>query len=460
MALSFKNRIAFLYLISTALLVLFVYVLIYLIVNQSVYSHLDSDISAEVKDLMSEIKFTDGNFAFVDAEEWKEREHNTLNVNPIYIQILDASKHPIDKSPNLKNESLEYHEFEKDNSYYNTGLKQQKIRQTQFSIVRNGKISGYFLVAMSLEDANYVLSNLTDVLLVSFPLVLLTLFIITRLIAGRSIRPITKITDTTREITEENLGLRVELPPNKDEIYVLSTTINNLLGRIENAIIREKQFTSDASHELRTPLAVVKGTLEVLIRKPRDTEEYKEKIMYCINEVDRLNNLVDQLLLLARFENQKIAAKKEMIALNEVIMESLERFSSKIESSAITIDFTFDRHFYINSDGYLISIVISNLLSNALKYSNTGSNVKIALSEDDKTVTCIIADNGIGIPAADIEKVFEQFYRSHAHEHPNIKGNGLGLSLVKRLCELLNTKLTIKSRVGEGTKATLLFPKD
>jgi len=458
MALSFKNRIAFLYLMSTALLVLFVYVVIYLIVNQSVYSHIDTDISVEVKDLLTEIQVNNGNVMLVDAQEWKEKEHNTLNVNPIYIQILNSKREPIDKSPNLKNENLAYH-IGKDNDFYNTTLLRQNVRQTQYPFVENNRIQGYLIVAMSLEDANYVLSNLTQVLLVTFPLVLLILFIITRLIAGRSIRPITRITNTTREITKENLNVRVELPQNKDEIYLLSTTINNLLDRIENAIIREKQFTSDASHALRTPLAVVKGTLEVLIRQPRDTEEYKEKIKYCINEIDRLNNLVDQLLLLARFENQKIVAKTETITLNEIIMESLERLSSKIAGNAITIDFTFDKHFYVHSDAYLVSMIITNLLSNALKYSNHGGNVKIVLSENEKIVTCRIIDRGIGIPEADHQKIFEQFYRSHAQEYPSVKGSGLGLSLVKRLCELLHTQLVIESREQEGTTVTLLFPK-
>lgn len=115
-------------------------------------------------------------------------------------------------------------------------------------------------------------------------------------------------------------------------MYVLSENINNLLNRIESAIDREKQFTSDASHELRTPLAVIKGTMEVLIRKPRNQQEYEEKIQFCISEVNRLNHMVDQLLLLARFENQKQNVKQETIYLNALILDNLTRFSEKTEN--------------------------------------------------------------------------------------------------------------------------------
>src|SRR5512139_762628 len=100
---------------------------------------------------------------------------------------------------------------------------------------------------------------------------------------------------------------RIELPANKDEIYTLTSTINQLLDRLEDAVLREKQFTSDASHELRTPLAAIKGTLEVLIRKPREVEQYESKISYCIIEVDRMSTIIDQLLMLARYDGGKIS---------------------------------------------------------------------------------------------------------------------------------------------------------
>src|SRR5690606_8661362 len=124
-----------------------------------------------------------------------------------------------------------------------------------------------------------------------------------------------------------NLSGRIPLPFNKDELYTLSKTINALLSRIENALEREKQFTSDASHELRTPLAVIKGTLEVLKRKPRSREEYEENIDFCLTELDRINSTVDQLLLLARFESQTQLVNYEPVNLNVLFHEITARYS-------------------------------------------------------------------------------------------------------------------------------------
>jgi signal transduction histidine kinase len=172
------------------------------------------------------------------------------------------------------------------------------------------------------------------------------LFFIARLIAGRSIKPVVAITETSSMITRDNLTDRIVLPQNKDELYVLSKTINDLLDRIENAVEREKQFTSDASHELRTPLAILKGTLEVLVRKPRNQSEYEEKIGFCVKEIDRLNQLVDELLLLARFENQKLNAKNEDVYLNALVLDVLANHSQSIKKNKISIISTFEKEYY------------------------------------------------------------------------------------------------------------------
>ena len=240
-------------------------------------------------------------------------------------------------------------------------------------------------------------------------------------------------------------------------MFALSQTINNLLDRVENAIEREKQFTSDASHELRTPLAVIKGTMEVLIRKPRNQQEYEEKIQFCISEVDRLNHMVDQLLLLARFENQKQNIKRESIYLNALILDNLTRFSEKIENKKLKVITSFDEDYYIESDNYLVSIIVSNLISNAIKYSNNETEINIKLLNENGNIVFSISDNGIGIVPEDIEKIFTSFYRSNVANHTQIKGTGLGLSIVKRLCDLLKIEITLTSEIDKGTTFIIRF---
>ena len=169
-----------------------------------------------------------------------------------------------------------------------------------------------------MQESEIVLENLQKALLVSFPIILIILFFTTRYIAGKSIAPINNVITTANRITRENLRERISLPENKDEIHLLISTINELLNRLEDNLLREKQFTSDASHELRTPLSVIKGTLEVLIRKPREIHQYEEKINYCIRETDRITKLIDQLLFLARYDSGKVLPNKIKINIKTI----------------------------------------------------------------------------------------------------------------------------------------------
>ena len=454
---SFKDRIAFHYIISTGLLISVVFFVIYHIIDHSVNTHINEDIMDEVHKHLGEIEFDPNETYLIQVDEWREREHNTVNVNPVFVQFLDINNQLIDKSPNLKGMQLKMYSPKLNNKFIDTYLNKKPIRQIQVPLLDKNKIIGHLFIAMSLDDATMILTNLQDTLLIAFPLILAVLFLIARLIAGRSIMPVTQITETSSRITKDNLKERIVLPQNKDELYVLSKTINDLLERIENAVEREKQFTSDASHELRTPLTVLKGTLEVLIRKPRTQAEYEDKIKYGISEVNRLNNLVDQLLLLARFENQIQSLKTEKIYLNALILDILTRYSLKMNAKKISVNHPFSKECYVESDSYLVSIIISNIISNAIKYSNENGAISITLAQNDTATICTISDNGIGIPKEDLDKIFNPFYRSNPTHHPEIKGSGLGLSIVKRLAELLGIQFEIQSEINKGTTVILSF---
>ena len=454
---SFKNRIAFNYIISGAFLIAIVFLFIYNIVKYSVNQHINEEIQEELFKHLDDVSTDSNDTYLIQVDQWRAREHNTISVNPVFVEFYDNNKLLIDKSPNLKSSNLKLLSDEQNNLFIDTSLNQIPVRQIQTAIINKNKVVGYLVVAMSMEDFEIV-QILKNILIVLFPLIIIILFFIARFFAGRSILPVKTIIDTSSQITRDNLQMRIPLPTNKDELYALSQNINNLLDRIEYAIEREKQFTSDASHELRTPLAVIKGTMEVLIRKPRNQQEYEDKINFCISEVDRLNKMVDQLLLLARFENQKQNINNGSIYLNALLLDQITRFSDKIATKKITINTNFTSEFYINSDSYLVSIIISNLISNAIKYTNNHGEISIILSQNSESLLFTIIDNGIGIAKNDLDKVFHSFYRADSLNNTTIKGTGLGLSIVKRLCELLSVTITIESELNVGTIINLSFP--
>jgi heavy metal sensor kinase len=313
-------------------------------------------------------------------------------------------------------------------------------------------------MAVPLKNATIVLRDLQNVFLFSFPGIIVTLFIVTRLIAGRSIRPIEKVIATAEKMTQPNINQRIGLPYHHDELYRLSATINALLDRMQDAFQREKKFTADASHELKTPLSVVKGTLEVLVRKPREKEQYESKIQFCLKELDRMALLIDQLLMLARYESNKTNPQIEEVLLHntiDIIVSRIEPIAIKKEISFQIESIESDK---VAADPAMLEMMLDNILSNAIKYSPFGSCITITVERKERTMLCHISDQGIGIPEEKLKTVFERFYRVDESRNSETGGFGLGLSIVKRLADMQHIKVSVKSAKNMGTTFTLKFP--
>ncbi len=414
---SFRNRIALNYIITTALLIGLVFITIYVVVDFNVSNHLNEDLQREAYRHSQEIEVKNGIIRLKRHKEWMEREHNTVGVDPVFIEFVDIDGNFIDRSPNLKESHLPYDPNQKDNSFFNGELAEKRIRQVQVPILDDeGKQVGHLLVAVARESSEVAMETLRHILLITYPVILIVLFFVARFIAGRSIKPINGIIETSNNITRDNLTSRIPLPENKDELYILSDTINHLLDRVEKTIEREKSFSSYASHEFRTPLAVLKGTLEVLIRKPRQQEEYEEKVKYCIREIDHLNHLVDELLILTRYENQKQSLKYEDTGIKNVIDETLKYLSRNIQQNNLhVITDISPADIRLTTDIYLFSTIIDNIVSNAVKYSAQNKEIRIQVTQEKNIIRCEIRDEGVGIPEKDMERIFDKFYRSADH---------------------------------------------
>jgi len=456
MSLSFKNRIAFYYMIATAIIMAVAFGAIYFIVHQTVINNLDEELSYEANKHSGEIKIKNDSIAFKNKAEWEEREHREIQVNPVFIQLIDKEGRVMDKSPNLKEDDLPFN-MSAFGGHFNDRLNNIPIRQVQLPIEENGKIRGYILAAVSSESAKSILLNLRRVLIISYLVILSGLYFISRFLAGRSIRPVQNVTDTITVISKNNLKERVALPANKDEIYELSIGFNDLLERIENAIEREKQFTSDASHELRTPLATLRGTLEVLIRKPRTQMEYEEKIKFSLREIERMTNMMEQLLLLARLETKDRPKMENLTSISKIIDESLMHFKEAINERNLKVDLQFDHEKQHLVPHYYTSLIIDNVLSNAIKYSKNNTSLTISLQEIEDHVVCSIQDEGIGIKEEDLDSIYQNFFRSDSLKHKQITGTGLGLSIVKKSADAIDAQIEIQSNLNVGTTVSITF---
>ncbi len=457
MNLSFKNRIALYYMIATAVIMAVAFAVVYFVVQGVVYQNIDDDLSFEAERHTHEIIIVGDSIKIFNRKEWEEKEHREVQVNPVFIQILNKDGKFMDKSPNLKEVTLAFNPQESYGGHFNGTLNNRAIRQVQLPIEENGRIRGFIMAAMSLESSKMVLLNLRNVLIISYLFLLVGLYFISRYLAGRGIIPVKVITETTKRITRNNLNERVALPQNKDELYELSSGINELLQRIENAIERERQFTSDASHELRTPLSTLKGTLEVLIRKPREQSEYENKIKFSLTEIDRMTATIEQLLLLAILDTNSKTVDQSLVPLPTIINEILTRRKKRISEKRLTID----SHNHLALEGlvpqYYANLILDNIIGNAIKYSKDTTTIHIDVIIQDSKVVCKVQDEGIGIKREDLNNLFNHFFRSDALNHKSISGTGLGLSIAKKAADAINAEIRVESEFGQGTTLTIKF---
>lgn len=458
MKLNFRNRIALFSAIAAAITIGLVFLVVYGVVYFTAYNHLDEDILLERDEVLNNLRWTGDSIIIEQMPEWEEREHQQIEVNPTFLQLVNADGRLLFRSANLKDDILLFDPRLSREGFFNSRISDQRIRQGQFPIQNEqGKVIGHLTVGISQEESSIVLFNLRATLWIAFPLLLVILFLATSLAASKGISPVKQLIQAASGISTFNINDRLPLPENKDELYQLATTINELLQRVENGLQREKQFTADASHEIRTPLTAIRGTLEVLLRKQRDPAHYEEKINRVIREVDRLNDLLDQLLQLARLESGHIPVKRTQVDLNALLHSLAEKWRVNLQGKNMAIHLQIPPQSSCSTDAALLNIILDNLLGNSIKYGHTGGQIDCIWQRENATLT--LRDNGPGISEEHLPRLFDRFYRADDARSATVPGAGLGLSIAKNLADLLGIRLTVHSLLGEGTIFVLGFPR-
>ena len=456
MKLSFKKRIALYNLTAIALLTAIAFIAIYAVVYYTSYQHLDDDITTEKEEVFNNLDWHDDAIIMNKMPEWEEAEHKQLEVNPTFLQIVDIHGKSIFKSVNLQNDHFLFDPKIKKATFYNSTINNKKIRQGQFPVFNEDhKIIGHLTIGVSQQESFNVLSNLLIVLCLTYVISLLVLYFIISFVASKAIAPVNQLIKAAAQINDTNINSRLPLPENEDEIHQLAGTINELLNRLEFSIHQQKQFTADASHEMHTPLAAIKGTVEVLLRRERTPEQYQLKMKEVLVQTDRLSLLFDQLLQLARLESNTKLAKKENIILLPLLEKIIHNHQALIRANYLKIHFNVPQNCIVKADEALMERILDNLISNALKYNKIDGAV--FCDWDEKTKSLSIKDEGIGIDKEQLPFLFNRFFRADNSRSSHIPGNGLGLSIVKKLCDLQNIKITVESVDEEGTSFTLYF---
>jgi signal transduction histidine kinase len=271
--------------------------------------------------------------------------------------------------------------------------------------------------------------------------------------------PIKEMIDKVKQISTENIHLRLKEPENNNEISELASTFNDLLNRIETAFETQKNFISNASHELATPLTAIMGEADVALIKERKPEEYQKVLQNVVTQAERLNEITKSLLFLAQtgYKGKKIVF--EILRLDEVIWEVKRLIDRLNPDNKIQVDLSLlpedPKKLKISGNKQLLHLALANILNNACKYShNKPVSVHIGASQDQ--VLLFIKDQGIGIPENELAFIYDPFFR--ASNTRLFEGYGIGLPLARNIIKLHNGTLLVTSKAGNGTSVQISFP--
>lgn len=391
------------------------------------------------------------------------REHFGLKPMGRFVQILDEAGR---RSTNLRNVDIpvSIHTLEraaKGEAVFETVRLRDgsRLRLVTVPILEGGRMLGIVQVGSPLEGIEEALNQLLLILLVAVPLVLVVASLGGSFLANKALRPVDEITRTAQRIGSGDLSQRISLEGRlDDEIGRLVSTFNEMIGRLESSFLQIKRFTADASHELKTPLTVLKGEIEVGLKRQRRPEEYRRVLASCLEEVDRMSRIVDDLLTLARADMGALQLQKERVDLGEVAEDVWRSLGRMAEEKGLRFTFQRDGEVAVWGDKDRLRQLLVNLVDNALKYTPPGGEVRLRVERDDTLALLTVQDTGEGIPPEDQERVFERFYRVDKARSRQRGGTGLGLSICKWIAEAHGGKISLESEVGKGSTFVVQLP--
>lgn len=276
-------------------------------------------------------------------------------------------------------------------------------------------------------------------------------------IAFRMVRPITQMSATAELLSEKDLSKRLDLNHIDSELAGLAEVLNRLFSRLDASFSRQRQFTADASHELRTPLTVIRSASELALSQPRSPEEYQETIEVSLKAAERMTNLVNGLLALARLDSSNADFHLRQINLSDLASESVSLLRAIASEKQISL--VSDLHsVQIFGNPESLSRMIDNLITNAIIYNKPGGKVFITLKSHDDKAVLEIKDTGAGISEEHLPFIFERFYRVDKARSRLSGGSGLGLAICKGVIEKHNGTITVQSILGEGTTFRIQLP--
>ena len=274
------------------------------------------------------------------------------------------------------------------------------------------------------------------------------------IVTRRGLRPLRKMTESLGRIGPDQLKERIGSTGWPHELQPLAIAFDRMLKRLDDSFTRLSQFSADLAHELRTPIANMLGEAQVTLTRDRTAAEYRETIESTVAECERLSRIVDNLLFVARVDAAREPIARKRFDARAAVEKIAEFYQTVADDHHVTINCSGDGQIYADPD--LFERAVGNLLDNALRFTAEHGSIRVAVSKHNSDFEVTVSDNGSGIPAEHLPRVFDRFYRAESSRSSD--GAGLGLALVKSIVDLHGGSAVIESNVGRGTTVKLVFP--
>ncbi|HKC63535.1 MAG TPA: ATP-binding protein, partial [Pyrinomonadaceae bacterium] len=382
-----------------------------------------------------------------------------------YVTIIDDMRRVADKTDNLTKP------LPVDDNLLSRALAGETVYQTVkvdnvgwlrviYMPVRGSVVRHPFVVMVGLPESFVVSEVRSFDITVIMALVTLVLFsgASAMWLADRAISPIEKIAAAAESVNALNLNTRLPEPHARDQIGRLVAIFNQMLERLDAAFKAQRYFTSRAAHELRTPLTILKGEAQVALRRKRSVGEYEDLLKSSLEEIDKLVQIIDDLLLLARYEGGDRELPHERVALHEIVQSVADQLRPLASRKGIDLAVEAEEIF-VEGDVHALERLVCKLMENALFYTPRGGRVSARLMHQDGRASLIVEDTGIGIVPDDLAHIFDRFYRSSRAREMRPEGSGIGLSMAATIARLHSATINVTSEKGAGARFVVSFPR-
>lgn len=397
--------------------------------------------------------------------QFLEKVNEISDSNDIFIYIVSSDGNTMYFSPAGNDTDSEYYaeQINTVNKYMienNTTSAYLKIRGDDRSkevlaygnvLKSNGKTPLIIYLFSPLWPVSSTIEILTNQLIYVTFISLIVACMISFYLSTRITRPIRKITNSAERLAEGEYGI-IFRGGHYTEISNLADTLTSASIELEKSDMLQKDLIANVSHDLRTPLTMIKSYAEMIRDLSGDNPVKREEhLQVIIDETDRLNSLVEDLLTISRMQSGKMVLSREDFDITTAASSIINTYKVMEELEGYTFDFDCPSNFIVNGDNEKIKQVISNLFTNALKFSGEDKYVGISLKRHGKNVLCKVTDHGVGIAPEELSRVWDRYYRASSNMVRNTEGTGLGLSIVKEILSLHKVRFGVESTVGEGT---------